>query len=341
MGGFADSRMGDQTLPTHGRAEHSPLHHDASSPPNPLEASLPLGTDTFVVRSGRIAAQTFTTVAPPVDQACGTKRHSQQAGVGTHRRVVILSPYLEIAMRGLFSFLYGVAAYAACLLVLLYLIGFSGNLFVPKSVDIGAGAPWAQALGVDVLLLVLFGVQHSVMARRGFKRWWTHVVPPAVERSTYVVATCTVLALMFWFWLPIQAPVVWQVENSVGAALLWGLFGVGWLLVLISTFLINHFELFGLQQVFARLRRRVVPEVQFKTPLLYRYVRHPLYLGLLLSLWMVPRMTAGRLLFAVGFSAYIGVGIAFEERDLIAQFGDRYRRYRAEVGMLLPWRSRS
>jgi methanethiol S-methyltransferase len=244
-------------------------------------------------------------------------------------------------MRGLFSFVYGVAAYAACLLVLLYLIGFSGNLLVPKSVDIGAGAPWAQALGVDMLLLALFGVQHSVMARRGFKRWWTRIVAPAVERSTYVVATCIVLALLFWLWLPIKAPVVWQVENGVGVALLWGLFGLGWLLALISTFLINHFELFGLQQVFARLRQRVVPEVKFKTPLLYRYVRHPLYLGLLLSLWMVPRMTAGRLLFALGFSAYIGVGIAFEERDLIAQFGDRYRRYRAEVGMLLPWRSRS
>jgi methanethiol S-methyltransferase len=244
-------------------------------------------------------------------------------------------------MRGFVSFVYGVAAYAACLLVLLYLIGFSGNLLVPKSVDIGASAPWAQALGVDVLLLVLFGVQHSVMARRGFKRWWTRIVAPAVERSSYVVATCIVLALLFWFWLPITAPVVWQVQNHAGVALLWGLFGLGWMLVLVSTFLINHFELFGLQQVFARLRQRAVPEVQFKTPLLYRYVRHPLYLGLLLSLWMVPVMTAGRLLFAVGLSVYIGVGIVFEERDLIAQFGERYRRYRAEVGMLLPWRSRS
>jgi methanethiol S-methyltransferase len=244
-------------------------------------------------------------------------------------------------MNRLFSFVYGVAAYAACLLVLLYLIGFTGNLLVPKSVDIGAGAPWAQALGIDVLLLALFGLQHSVMARRGFKRWWMRIVAPAVERSTYVVATCIVLALMFWLWVPIKSPVVWQVENSVGVALLWGLFGLGWLLVLVSTFLINHFELFGLQQVFARLRQRAVPEAQFKTPLLYRYVRHPLYLGLLLSLWMVPVMTAGRLLFALGLSAYIGVGIAFEERDLIAQFGERYRRYRAEVGMLLPWRSRS
>jgi methanethiol S-methyltransferase len=244
-------------------------------------------------------------------------------------------------MRGLLSFFYGVAAYVACLGALLYLIGFSGNLLVPRSVDVGAGAPWAEALGIDLLLLALFGAQHSVMARRSFKRWWTRFVPAAVERSTYVVATCIVLALMFWFWVPIVSPVVWQVENRAGISVLWTLFGLGWLLVLISTFLLNHFELFGLQQVFARLRQRALPEPEFRTPLLYRYVRHPLYLGLLLSLWMVPVMTAGRLLFATGFSAYILIGIGFEERDLITQFGERYRRYRAEVGMLLPRRSRS
>ena len=243
-------------------------------------------------------------------------------------------------MRALCSFLYGVAAYVACLAAQLYLIGFSGNLLVPKSVDVGAGAPWGQALGTDLLLLALFGVQHSVMARRGFKRWWTRVVPPVVERSTYVVATCAVLALMFWFWVPITAPVAWRVEHSAGVALLWGLFGVGWLLALVSTFLINHFELFGLQQVFARLTQRAAPEAQFRTPLLYRYVRHPLYVGLLLSFWAVPVMTAGRLLFALGFSAYILIGVAFEERDLLRQFGERYRTYREQVGMLIP-RARS
>lgn len=244
-------------------------------------------------------------------------------------------------MRGLFSLLYGLAAYAASLVALLYFIGFSGNLLVPKSVDVGAGAPWADALGIDLLLLALFGIQHSVMARRGFKRWWTRVVPPAVERSTYVLATCIVLALMFWFWVPIAAPVVWQVEDRAGVALLWTLFGLGWVLVLVSTFLINHFELFGLQQVFARLTGRVLPQAEFGTPLLYRYVRHPLYAGLLLSFWSVPFMTAGRLVFALGSTAYILIGIAFEERDLLHQFGERYRRYRAEVGMLLPRRSRS
>jgi len=175
-----------------------------------------------------------------------------------------------------------------------------------------------------------------VMARRGFKRWWTQYVPAAVERSTYVVATCAVLALMFWLWIPLATPIVWRVERGVGVALLWSLFWLGWSLVLISTFLINHFELFGLQQVFARLKERALPPPRFETPLLYRYVRHPLYAGLLLSLWALPVMTAGRLLFALAFSAYILVGIGFEERDLLLQFGERYRRYRAEVGMVLP-----
>jgi protein-S-isoprenylcysteine O-methyltransferase Ste14 len=242
----------------------------------------------------------------------------------------------EVAMRGPLSFLYGVAAYLASLATQLYLIGFSGNLFVPKSVDVGGGAPTLEALATDLLLLALFGVQHSVMARQGFKRWWTRIVPPAVERSTYVMATCAALALMFWFWVPIDAPVVWRVEHDAGVALLWGLFGLGWLLALLSTFLINHFELFGLRQVFARLTGGVLPEAAFTTPLLYRYVRHPLYAGLLLSLWSVPVMTAGRLLFALGLSVYILIGIAFEERDLLRQFGERYRRYREQVGMLIP-----
>jgi protein-S-isoprenylcysteine O-methyltransferase Ste14 len=239
-------------------------------------------------------------------------------------------------MAGLFSFIYGVTAYAAGVLALLYFIGFSGNLLVPKSVDLGGSASWGHALLTDLLLLAMFGVQHSAMARQGFKRWWTKVVPAAVERSTYLVATCAALALMFWFWLPIAEPVVWHVRHSAGAVLLWSLFALGWLLVLASTFQIDHFELFGLRQVLARLTRRDLPGSRFSTPLLYRFVRHPLYAGLLLGLWCVPVMTAGRLLFALGLSAYILIGIAFEERDLVRQFGDRYRRYREQVGMLLP-----
>lgn len=241
-------------------------------------------------------------------------------------------------MGALLSFLYGVTAYAACLAALLYLIAFSGGLLVPKSVDSGAAGPLAQALWVDVLLLALFGVQHSVMARGAFKRWWTRIVPRTVERSTYVLATSLVLALFFWQWRPIPAPIVWRIENGASVHLLWAIFWLGWALVLVSTFLINHFELFGLQQVFARLTGRAMPASEFKTPLFYRYVRHPLYLGLLLSLWSAPVMTAGHLLFSAGLSGYIFIGIWFEERDLIAQFGERYRRYAAEVGMLVPRR---
>ena len=239
-------------------------------------------------------------------------------------------------MRRLLSILYGLVAYVAAFATQLYLIGFSADVLVPKSVDSGAASPTMEAIATDLLLLALFGIQHSVMARSGFKRWWTRVVAPALERSTYVLATCAVLALMFLFWVPIPAPVVWRVDPPAGAALLWGLFALGWLLVLVSTFLLDHFELFGLQQVFASLTRRAAPEARFRTPLLYRYVRHPLYSGLLLTFWSVPVMTAGRLLFALGFTAYILIGIAFEERDLLRQFGERYRTYRKQVGMLIP-----
>lgn len=239
-------------------------------------------------------------------------------------------------MRRLLSLLYGLAAYVAALATQLYLIGFSANAVVPKSVDSGAASPTIGAIVTDLLLLALFGIQHSVMARSGFKRWWTRVVAPALERSTYVLATCVVLALMFWLWVPIAPPVVWRVEHGAGAMLLWALFGLGWSLALFSTFLIDHFELFGLRQAFARVTLRPLPEARFETPLLYRHVRHPLYAGLMLSLWAVPVMTVGRLLFALGLSSYILVGIAFEERDLLRRFGERYRAYREQVGMLVP-----
>lgn len=244
-------------------------------------------------------------------------------------------------MRGLFSLLYGVAAYAIGVAALLYLIGFLGNLFVPTSVDVGPVSGWPLALTVDVLLVVLFGLQHSVMARPGFKQWWTRIVPPAVERSTYLLGTAAALACLFTFWLPMPAPVIWQVSTPLAVGLLWAAFGLGWVLLLASTFLINHFELFGLHQVYARLTGRPMPQATFKTPLLYRHVRHPIYLGLLLGFWCTPRMTLGHLVFALAGSVYILVGIWFEERDLVAQFGDHYRRYREQVGMLLPLRGRT
>ena len=239
-------------------------------------------------------------------------------------------------MRGLLSFTYGLAAYVVCQAVLLYYVAFSGNLFVSRSVDVGPSAPWPEAVFTDLLLLAMFGVQHSVMARRSFKRWWTRFVPPAVERSTYVVATCAVLIALFWFWIPITTPVLWRVEQPAGVAILWTLFGLGCVVAVVSTFLLDHFELFGLRQVSARMTNRTLPEASFNTPSLYRYVRHPLYLGFLMGLWAIPTMTAGRLLFALGLTAYILVGIAFEERDLLRLFGNRYRAYQEQVGMLFP-----
>jgi protein-S-isoprenylcysteine O-methyltransferase Ste14 len=236
------------------------------------------------------------------------------------------------------SLLYGLAAYVAFAATFGYVILFSANLVVPKTIDGGAVGPMGEAIAVNLLLLGLFAAQHSVMARRGFKRWWTRVVPEAVERSTYVLAASLALALVAWQWQPIPQPVVWSVEGGPAATAMWVVFWLGWGLVLLASFLINHFELFGLRQAASPLLGKPVPDAQFRTPFLYRYVRHPLYFGLVLAFWSVPTMSAGHLLFSAGATGYILVGIWFEERDLVHQFGDTYRRYRNEVGMLLPWR---
>jgi protein-S-isoprenylcysteine O-methyltransferase Ste14 len=239
-------------------------------------------------------------------------------------------------MSRVLALLYGAAVYVLFLGTFLYAIGFVGNLpVVPKSIDSGPVGPWPLAVLINAGLLGLFAVQHSVMARPGFKRWWTQLVPRSVERSTYVLFASLALLLLYWQWRAIPTP-LWTVTDAAGVIAINAVFWFGFALVLVSTFLISHFELFGLHQVVARLLNRDMPEAKFHTPLFYRYVRHPIYLGFILAFWAAPTMTAGHLLFAIATTGYILIGIWFEERDLIAQFGDRYRIYRAQVGMLLP-----
>jgi protein-S-isoprenylcysteine O-methyltransferase Ste14 len=246
--------------------------------------------------------------------------HTQGNGGGRSSRILTLG--------------YGALSYLTFFLTFLYAIGFLGNIGVPKSLDSGPTDPWPTALAIDVGLLSLFAVQHSVMARQGFKRLLTRVIPAAIERSTYVLASSLALLLLFWQWRPLGGT-IWEVQNEVGRAVLLGGFAFGWVLVLFTTFVINHFDLFGLRQTWRAFRGQSQSELRFVTPILYRIVRHPLYVGWLFCFWSTPTMTVTHLLFAVVTTAYILVAIQLEERDLMRAHPE-YAEYRRRVPMLVP-----
>ncbi|MGD0493547.1 MAG: methanethiol S-methyltransferase [Steroidobacteraceae bacterium] len=240
-------------------------------------------------------------------------------------------------MGALVAFLYGIASYLVFFVTFLYAIGFVTGVLVPKTIDTGTVVPTSEALGINLLLMSIFAIQHSVMARKQFKKWWTKFVPKSVERSTYVLFSSLALILVCSEWRPMPT-VVWDIDDPQIAMAVTALSFIGFLIVLSSTFLINHFELFGLHQVTNNFAGNPMPVPRFRTPLYYKFVRHPLYLGFIIAFWAAPVMTLGHLLFAAVTSAYILIGILLEERDLIDLFGDEYRRYKSRVSMLVPWR---
>ncbi|NEP52397.1 MAG: isoprenylcysteine carboxylmethyltransferase family protein [Moorea sp. SIO3C2] len=231
--------------------------------------------------------------------------------------------------------IYGILCYLLFLVTILYAIGFTSNFLVPKSMDTGGSTSFIQAIIIDTLLLGVFGVQHSGMARQGFKKVWTKIIPKVVERSTYVLCSCLALALLFWQWQPLGF-ILWNLSGTVFETILWCLSGLGWLIIFISTFMINHFELFGLQQVFLNLMGQESQTPEFKVAGFYKYVRHPLYFGFVIAFWSTPVMTLTHFFFASGILGYILVGIFLEEKDLIALYGDKYRDYKQKVSMLIP-----
>lgn len=239
-------------------------------------------------------------------------------------------------MNKLLSFLYGVVCYVAFLLSFLYAIGFIGNMVVPKSIDSGMESSLAASLIINLALLGLFAIQHTIMARPAFKQWWAKIAPAPVERSTFVLAASLLLLLLYWWWCPMPG-VIWSVENPGGKALLLGLFWLGWGIVLLSTFIVNHFDLFGLRQVWLHFRNQEYHHVHFQASSLYRYIRHPIMLGFIIAFWATPLMTAGHLLFAVVTTLYILIGIRLEEHDLVQLIGKDYEDYRRRVPMLIPF----
>ncbi|NDK40025.1 isoprenylcysteine carboxylmethyltransferase family protein [Pseudoxanthomonas gei] len=241
-------------------------------------------------------------------------------------------------MKRFLILLYGVVCYAVFLATFLYAIGFIGNLWVPKAMDSAPATAVGTAVLIDLGLLALFAIQHSVMARPAFKRAWTRIIPESAERSTYTLLSSVALILLFWLWSPIGG-VVWRVENGIARALIHCAFAFGWMLLLYTTFLLNHFDLFGLRQVWLQFRRRPYTHLPFKTPSIYGWVRHPLYVGWLFTFWATPTMTVTHLLFALMTTAYILVAIQWEERDLLAALPE-YADYRKRVPMLVPRRRR-
>jgi methanethiol S-methyltransferase len=235
---------------------------------------------------------------------------------------------------------YGTICYVVFLITFLYAIGFVGNLWVPKSMDSGRTGPLMQAIAIDLALLALFAIQHSVMARQWFKRAWTSIIPPSAERSTYVLFSSLCLLLLFWRWQPIGGT-IWEFDDRPPRAVMLALYASGWAIVLTATFMTNHFDLFGLRQAWIRFQGRAYEPIAFRTTGFYKLVRHPLYVGWLLVFWSTPVMTVTHLLFAAATTAYILIAIQFEERDLLAMYGETYARYRSEVPMLAPLRRRS
>ncbi len=231
---------------------------------------------------------------------------------------------------------YGVVAYLTFLLTFLYAMGFMGNFLVPKSIDSGAEGPLIIALLINIGLLSVFAVQHSVMARPAFKTWWTKIIPKAAERSTYTLLSSLALILLFYYWQPIGG-IVWQVEGSVGRIILYSLFGFGWALVLVSTFLINHFDLFGLRQVYLNFTGKEYTPLKFGTPGPYKLIRHPLYMGWFFAFWATPTMTLAHLAFAIITTVYILLAIRWEEQDLLTALGEDYANYRKSVPMIIPF----
>lgn len=242
-------------------------------------------------------------------------------------------------MKRALSFIFGLIAYSAFLVTILYAIGFVGGFAVPKAIDTGAAVPFTEALLVNLALLGAFAVQHSAMARPAFKRWWTRIVPEPVERSTYVLISSALLGLLFWQWRPMH-DIVWSVGSEASTVTLYVLYAAGWAMVFLSTFLINHFDLFGMRQVYIHLIGRTYTPIGYRTPLLYKLVRHPLMLGFLIAFWSAPVMTVGHVVFAGMTTIYILIALQLEEHDLVTMLGDKYRDYQRDVPMLVPFTKR-